>query len=151
MQNQLHLYVSIRLSQMIRWVRIFDNANTTSFLVRNKELMEKCNKICDNASNIMKKGFNSEPVYSNKYFKAETESYNKINTNFHDSKVPKEGSMCSCLSKIAIDLVFKIDIKYYPEVFLEECKHKITKINTFITDDTETSSEDEGDSNNGPE
>lgn len=56
----------------------FDNANTTSFLVRNKELMEKCNKICDNVSNIMKKGFNSEPVYSNKYFKAETESYKSI-------------------------------------------------------------------------
>ena len=116
----------------------------------NEELIEKCNKIF-NVSNIMKKRFNSEPVYSNKYFKAETECYNKTNTNFLDSKVPKEGSMCLCLLKTAIDLVFKVDIKYYPQVFLEECKYKITKINTCITDDTETSSEDEGDCNNGPE
>ena len=41
--------------------------------------------------NSIKKEFDSEPIYNNKYLKAKIKSYNgKINTNFHNKKIPKK-------------------------------------------------------------
>ena len=41
----------------------------------------------------MLKGFDSEPVYNEKYLKTKIKSYGeKINTNFHDNGVPREGT-----------------------------------------------------------
>ena len=47
----------------------------------------------------------------------------KINTNFHNDKMPKKDSHCIFLSVILIDSIFKMSKNYYPEVFLEECKY----------------------------
>ena len=45
------------------------------------------------AKNSIKKEFDSEPVYNEKYLKAKIKLYDgKINTNFHNNKIPKEGS-----------------------------------------------------------
>ena len=42
--------------------------------------------------NIMKKEFDSEPSYNEKYLKAKINSYNgKINENFYNEKIPTEG------------------------------------------------------------
>ena len=81
---------------------IFDN-----FLIKADELLEKYNKIWDKLSNSIKKGFDSELVYNKKYLKTKTKFYEgKINTNFHDDRVPKEGSHCICLLIILIDSIF---------------------------------------------
>ena len=66
----------------------------------------------------------------------------KINTNFHNDKIPKEGSQFISLSVILIDSVFRTDKTYYPQVFLEECKYvvKENKMPEYITDDIEISS-----------
>ena len=43
--------------------------------------------------NSINKEFDSEPVSNDKYLKAKIKPYNgKINTNFHNNKIPKEGS-----------------------------------------------------------
>ena len=43
--------------------------------------------------NSITKEFDSEPVCIEKYLKAKVKSHNgKINTNFHNNKMPKEGS-----------------------------------------------------------
>ena len=66
----------------------------------------------------MKKGFDSEPVYNEKYIKTKIKSYEgSINTDFHGDKVPKEGSQYICLSVILIDSVFRTGKNYYPQVF----------------------------------
>ena len=44
----------------------------------------------------------------------------KINANFHNNIMPKEGSHCVYLSVILIDSVFKMVKSYYPQVFLEK-------------------------------
>ena len=36
--------------------------------MQDNELLEKYNEICDNVSNIIKKGFDSEPVFNDKCF-----------------------------------------------------------------------------------
>ena len=51
--------------------------------------------------NSLKNKFVGEPVCNKKYLEAKTKSYNgKINTNFHDNKISKEGSQFICLSVI---------------------------------------------------
>ena len=41
----------------------------------------------------IKKEFVSEPVYNENYLRTKVKSYNgKINTNFHNNKIPVEGS-----------------------------------------------------------
>ena len=51
----------------------------------------------------MKKEFDSETVYNEKYLKTKVISYKgKISTNFHDDKIPKEGSHYICVSIILI-------------------------------------------------
>ena len=48
--------------------------------------------------NGIRKEFDSEPVYNEKNLKAKIKSYNrKINTNFHNNKIPKEGSQFICM------------------------------------------------------
>ena len=50
-----------------------------------------------------------------KNLKTKIKSYNeKINTNFPDNKIPKEGSQFICLSVIFIDSVFITGKNYYP-------------------------------------
>ena len=55
-------------------------------------------------SNTIKKGFDSEPVYNEKYLRNKIKSYEgKTSTNFHGDKIPREGSQCSFLSVILTD------------------------------------------------
>ena len=101
--------------------------------------------------NIIKNGFGSDPVYNNKYLKTEIKSYEgKVNTIFHNDKTLTDGSHCICLSVVFIDSFFKMGKKYYPQVFLGECKYivkenKKTKyINgelEFFSDSDETDEE----------
>ena len=115
-----------------------------SFLIKNEELLEKYNEIWGKVSNNVKKGFDREPVYNEKYIKTEIKSYEeKINANFQIFKVPKKGSQYICLSVILIDSVFRTGKNYYPQVFLEECKYvvKVKKLAKYIIKDTEISSD----------
>ena len=100
-----------------------------SFLIKDDELPEKCNKIWDKVTNIILQHiiliyFSSEPVYNEKFLKTKIKSdKGKINTNFHDDKISKECSRCIFLSVILIYSIFKMGKNYYLQVFLEECKY----------------------------
>ena len=92
-----------------------------SLLIRNKELLEKYNKIWDKVSNATKERPDNEPVYKEKYLKTKAKSFKgKMNTNFYEDKIPKESSQCNCLSAILIDSVYKTGKNYHPQVYLEE-------------------------------
>ena len=59
--------------------------------------------------------------------------------------MPKENMCYACIACITIDSVLKIDKKYNPQVFLEECKYRVKKIrmsrfiNTELKSDSESS------------
>ena len=90
------------------------------------ELVEKYNEIWGKVTNFMKKGFDSEPVYNDKYLKTKKYSYEgKIITKIQDAKVPKEGSLHICVSVILIHSVFEIDKNYYMEILLKESKYVV--------------------------
>ena len=129
---------------MSAYRRDFDETKYMSFLIKNDELLEKYNEIWEKVKNSIKKEFDSEPVYNEKYLKAQGKSYNgKININFHNNKIPKEGSKFIFLSVILIDSVFRAGQNYYPQVFLKECKYlvKEKKMPKYITDDIEITSD----------
>ena len=114
-----------------------------SFLIKDDELLEKYNEIWEKVKNRIRKEFDSEPVYNEKYLKAKIKSYNgKINANFHNNKIPKEGSQFICLSVILIDSVFRTGKKN--RCFLEECKYVVRekkKMFEYITGGIEISSD----------
>ena len=98
---------------------------------------------------VSKKKFDSEPVYNKKNLKDQIKSYNgKINTNFHNNKIPKEDSQYICLSVILIDSGYRTSKNYYPLVFFEKCKYvvKEKKIPKYIIDNIEISSDSDRES-----
>ena len=75
-------------------------------------------------SKLIKRGFDSESVYNQKYLKTKIKSCTgKTNTNFHNDKMPKEGSQCICVSVILIESVSEMGKKYYFQVLLEKCQY----------------------------
>ena len=70
-----------------------------SLLIKDDELLKKHDKTWGKVSNSIRKEFDGEPVYNQKYLKTKIKSYeDKINTYFHDNGIPKV---------IQIDSVFK--------------------------------------------
>ena len=81
-------------------------------------MLEIYNKIWDKVSNSIKKGFDGEPVYNEKYLKAKTKSYDgKVNKNLHSDKIPKDGSHFNRLSVILIESAFRTGKNYYRQGF----------------------------------
>ena len=141
----------IRLLQMIGYVKKFDENVTMSFGVKNKQLPKNYNKIWEKVENLMKKKFESKPVYDNEYIKTKIKIYaNSIITNFHNKEIPKEKAQCECLSIIMLDSVIKANKNYYPQTLLEECKHEqktyfiliLNYIENYINEDLEISESD---------
>ena len=128
----------IRFPQMTGYARKFNENATMCFIVKDKKLLKKYNKIWEATEGLMKITFESKPVYGEdvKYIKTKIKTGNII-TNFHNKKMPKEKATCKCLSIIMIDSVIKANKKYYPQTLLEECKHtqQKIKIENYINED----------------
>ena len=74
-------------------------------MIKDDELLEKNNKIQNKVSNGIRKGVDSEPACNKKYLNNKMKFYEgKINTNFHEDKIPKEDSCCIFLL-IVLELV----------------------------------------------
>ena len=86
------------------------------------------------------------PVFDEKYIKAKVREFNgAIKTNFLGNKIPKESMHYTCITCITIDSVMRMEKKNYPQVYLEECKHRMkkTKMTKFIEAEIELESESE--------
>ena len=87
--------------------------------------------------------FRSMPVYDETYIKAKVGEFDgKIKTNFLGDEIPKENIPYTCIACITIDSVMRMDKKNYPQVYLEECKYKVKKIqmSRFINAELELNS-----------
>ena len=64
------------------------------------------------------------------------------------NEVPKDNMHYTCVVCITIDSVMRIDKKTHPQVYLEECKYKIKKIqmSRFINAELKSDSDSEPDS-----
>ena len=61
-------------------------------MIKYNELLEKYNEIWDKVSKVIKKGFDSDPIYNENNLKTKIKSYEgRINKNFHHDKIIKRG------------------------------------------------------------
>ena len=93
--------------------------------------------------------FESKTTYGDdddKYIKTKIKTYkDSITTNFYNKngskKIPEEKVPHKCLSIIILDSVIYAYEKYYPQIFLQECKYMKNKIKTNNYTDKELESE----------
>ena len=108
---------SVFLPKMSAYRKDFGETKYISFLIPDDELLEKYNEIWEKVKDSLKREFGSKPVYNKKYLKAKIKSYNgKINTNFHNNKIPKKDSQYVYFSIILLNFVFRTGKNYYPQV-----------------------------------
>ena len=137
------------------YIKYFENdGKNMSFLIKNDEVWEKYEDIWDVIKNKLGIKFHSEPVYKKKYLKAKIREFDgDIKTNFLSNGLPKENTYYTCIACITIDSVIRMNKKNYPQVYLEECKYKIKKIQTprFINVELESDSDSETEAEAEPE
>ena len=140
----------IILTQMNGYIKYFEYGTPNmSFLIKDEEVIEKYEQIWYVVKNKLKIKFYSEPVYEYKYLKTKVKEYDGvIKTNFLGNGIPKENMHYTCIACITIDSVMKMDKKYFPQVYLEECKYKIKKIqmSRFINAELDSDSDSGSDS-----
>ena len=115
-----------------------------SFMVKDDNALDKYNKIWDKIKEKLNIKFHSMPVYDKIYIKAKVSEFDgKIKTNFLGDGLPKENIHYTRMACVAIDSVMRMDRKNYPQVYLEECKYKVKKIqmSRFINAELESDSE----------
>ena len=96
------------------WVhKILENGGKNmSFLIKDDEVWDKYNKILDVIKDKLGIEFHREPVYEYKYLKTEVREFDDvIKTNFLGNDMPKENMHSTCIDRIAIDSVMRIDRK----------------------------------------
>ena len=119
----------LKFSKMTGYVNEFNenkNTITMSFRVNDEQLFKKYNKIWKKVEKLMRIDFESKLTYDDddKYIKTKIKRFaDSTITNFHNKKIPKEKVQCKCLSIILLDSVIQTNEKYYPQIFLEECKY----------------------------
>ena len=137
----------IILPQMSGYIKYFENGGKNmSFLIKDDEVWEKYEQIWDVIKNKLGIKFHSLPVYDKKYLKTKVKEYDgAIKTNFLGNDVPNENMHYTCIACITIDSVMNMDKKNYPQVYLEECKYKIKKIqmSRFINVELDLDSDNE--------
>ena len=71
-----------------------------------------------------------------------------IKTNFLSDEVPKENIHYTWIACITIDSAMRMEKKNYPQVYVEECKYKVKKIqmSKFINTELESKSRSESES-----
>ena len=120
----------IILPQMKGYIKYFENGSKNmTFLTRDDEVLYEYNEIWDRVKKKLNIKFHSQPIYDKKYIKTKVREFDGvIKANFLGNKVPKGNMHYTCIACVTIDFVVRIDKKYYPQVYLEECKYKIKKI-----------------------
>ena len=140
---------------MSGYIKYFENAGKSmSFLIIDDEVWEKYKKIWDVIKNKLSIKFHSKPIYDQKYLKAKVREFDGvIKTNFLGNEVPKENMHYTCIACITIDSVMRIDKKNHPQVYLEECKYRVKKIqmSRFINTELKSDSDSEVESKSNTE
>ena len=114
------------------YIKYFEcGGKNMSFFIKNSEVWEKYKEIWNVIKNKLNVNFHSQPIYENKYLKAKVREFDgSIKTKFLGNNPPKENTYYTCIASITIDSTIKMNKKNYPQVYLEECKYKVKKINT---------------------
>ena len=123
-----------------------------SFFTKDDEVWEKYENIWDMIKKKLGIKFHSESIQEQKYLKAKAREFDgMIKTKFLDNDMPKENMHYTCIVCITIDSVMRMDKKNHPQVYLEECKYRIKKMqmSRFINTELKSDSDSELESKSG--
>ena len=94
-----------------------------------ESLWEKYEKLWDVIKNKLSIKFHSKPIYDQKYLKAKVREFDiVIKTNFLGNDTTKENMYYTCIACITLILLWEWIKKTGSQVYLEECKCRIKKI-----------------------
>ena len=145
----------IILPQMDGYIKYFENGGKNmSFMIKDDKVWDKYDKIWNVIKDKLGIKFHSETVYEYKYLRVKVREFDGvIKTNFLSNGVPKENMHYTCIACITIDSAMRMDKKYFRQVYLEECKYKIKKLQMprFINAELKSDSSDSSDSEAEPE
>ena len=139
--------VCIILPQISGYIKYFENGGKNmSLMVKDDSVLNKYNEIWNKIKEKLSMKLHSMPVHDQTYIKAKvTEFDSKTETNFLDNKIQKKNVHYTCIACITIDSVIKLNKKNYPQVYLEECKYRVKKMqmSRFIHAELESDSDSE--------
>ena len=81
--------------------------------------------------------FHSMPVYDETYIKAKVREFDGV---------PQGNMHYTCIACITVDSVMRMEKKNYPQIYLEQCKYRIKKIQMSRFRNTKLKSESESES-----
>ena len=119
---------------MSGYIKCFDNGGKNmSFVTDDKKVYEKYDGIWNVVKGLLKLKFTASPIRDDKYILVKLKIFKKKNlTTFNNNDIiPMDKNHYICIPVIDIDSVLKIDKKTYPQAYLEECKYKLKKKETF--------------------
>ena len=129
-EGEIVKLLCIVLPQMSGYTKHFENnGKNMSFMVKDDDLLDKYNELWDKIKEKLNIKFHSMPVYDETFIKAKVRELDSaIKTNFLGGKVPKENMHYNCIGCTTIDSVMKLEKKNYLQIYLEDCKYRIKKI-----------------------
>ena len=124
-----------------------------SLMVEDKQLLKNYKKIWKKIKRLMSMDFESKATYGDKYTNTKIKAYkDSIITNLYNKsgskKILEEKVPHKYLSIITLDSIIYAYEKYYPQVFLDECKSMQEKIKTknYIDEELKSKSDSDSDS-----
>ena len=116
-----------------------------SFKIKDDEVYTKYNNIWSKIQDLLSGiRLSSDIIYDDQYIKTKVKTLKTVKTLFSDNIITEERVECDCISCISVDSVLKIEKKYSPQVYLEQCKYKVKerKIKNLIDYDLDFDSDE---------
>ena len=133
------------LPVMSGWIKCFVNSGKNmSFKIEDDEVYAKYNNIWNKIKDLLSGiRLSSDIIYDEQYIKTKVKTFKTVKTLFSNNIIPEEKIECECISCISGDSVLKIERKYYPQVYLEQCKYKVKEgeIKSLIDYDLDSDSD----------
>ena len=140
--------VVLLLPVMSGWIKYFENGGKNmSFKIEIDEVYERYNSIWNKIKKLLLNiKSSSDVIYDDQYIKTKVKTFRMIKTLFSDDIIPKKSVECESISCISVDSALKIEKKWYPQVYLEQCKYKVKerKIKNHIDYDLDSDCDSEG-------
>ena len=102
------------------------NNKLMSFRIDDKKLLEKYKAICTKIEDLKSIKLNALQVYDYSCIKSKIRRFgDKVYSNARCLNVPEDDIECKSSTVISIDSLLLYDMKYYMQVYLDNCAYKI--------------------------
>ena len=103
-----------------------------SFVIKDDDVLDKCNEIWDKIKTYLNIKYHSMPVYDEKYIKAKVREFNGvIKTNFLGDEIQKVSMHYTCIACININSIMtgkkELSTDLFRRMQIQTKKNKVTK------------------------